>query len=101
MTGEQFDAVLIDLNYTRDTTSGTEGLELLGRLASGLAGARDPAGEVQGHHVLPLGQQRLVDGDEVAHRRLRRGGQRVGPAQLLEERVVVGDVPLLLGPFRS
>jgi DNA-binding NtrC family response regulator len=32
VTGEQFDAVLIDLNYTRDTTSGTEGLELLGRL---------------------------------------------------------------------
>jgi DNA-binding NtrC family response regulator len=30
--GEQFDAVLIDLNYTRDTTSGAEGLELLGRL---------------------------------------------------------------------
>jgi DNA-binding NtrC family response regulator len=32
VTGERFDAVLIDLNYTRDTTSGTEGLELLGRL---------------------------------------------------------------------
>jgi len=32
VTGEPFDAVLIDLNYTRDTTSGTEGLELLGRL---------------------------------------------------------------------
>src|SRR5688572_8246258 len=32
VTGEQFDAVLMDLNYTRDTTSGTEGLELLGRL---------------------------------------------------------------------
>ncbi|HUL77682.1 MAG TPA: sigma-54 dependent transcriptional regulator [Vicinamibacteria bacterium] len=27
-----FDAVLIDLNYTRDTTSGAEGLDLLGRL---------------------------------------------------------------------
>jgi CheY-like chemotaxis protein len=25
----QFDLVLIDLNYTRDTTSGTEGIELL------------------------------------------------------------------------
>ena len=32
VTGEQFDAVLIDLNYTRDTTSGTEGIELLNRL---------------------------------------------------------------------
>jgi len=27
-----FDAALIDLNYTRDTTSGREGLDLLGRL---------------------------------------------------------------------
>ncbi len=31
-TAERFDAVLIDLNYARDTTSGIEGLELLGRL---------------------------------------------------------------------
>jgi sigma-B regulation protein RsbU (phosphoserine phosphatase) len=29
-----FDLVLMDLNYTRDTTSGAEGLELLGRLRS-------------------------------------------------------------------
>jgi len=29
---EGFDAALIDLNYTRDTTSGAEGLELLGKL---------------------------------------------------------------------
>ena len=28
----RFDLVLMDLNYTRDTTSGAEGLELLGRL---------------------------------------------------------------------
>jgi DNA-binding NtrC family response regulator len=28
----EFDALLIDLNYTRDTTSGQEGLDLLGRL---------------------------------------------------------------------
>src|SRR5687767_12819161 len=28
----EFDAVLIDLNYTRDTTSGREGLDLLPRL---------------------------------------------------------------------
>ena len=27
--GRQFDALLIDLNYTRDTTSGREGLDLL------------------------------------------------------------------------
>jgi DNA-binding NtrC family response regulator len=29
---DSFDAALIDLNYTRDTTSGAEGLDLLGRL---------------------------------------------------------------------
>src|ERR1043166_3402587 len=29
-----FDAVLMDLNYTRDTTSGQEGLELLNRIQS-------------------------------------------------------------------
>jgi len=34
---EHFDAALIDLNYTRDTTSGEEGLELLTEL-----GKRDP-----------------------------------------------------------
>ncbi len=28
----EFDAVLMDLNYTRDTTSGREGLDLLGEL---------------------------------------------------------------------
>src|SRR5215467_6340905 len=28
----EFDAVLIDLNYTRDTTSGQEGLDLLSRI---------------------------------------------------------------------
>src|SRR5262252_4476951 len=28
----EFDAILIDLNYTRDTTSGQEGLDLLGRI---------------------------------------------------------------------
>ena len=32
MTRESYDGVLIDLNYTRDTTSGQEGLELIGRL---------------------------------------------------------------------
>ena len=29
---EQADAVLIDLNYTRDTTSGREGMDLLSRI---------------------------------------------------------------------
>ena len=31
---EDFDVVLMDLNYARDTTSGREGLELLGQAAA-------------------------------------------------------------------
>src|SRR5262245_5360575 len=31
---EELDAVLIDLNYARDTTSGQEGIDLLGRLVA-------------------------------------------------------------------
>src|SRR5947207_14178941 len=30
--GDEYDVVLMDLNYTRDTTSGQEGLDLLSRL---------------------------------------------------------------------
>src|SRR5438132_13254988 len=36
--GTDFDAILMDLNYTRDTTSGQEGLDLLTQLPR-----RDPA----------------------------------------------------------
>ncbi|HMF53468.1 MAG TPA: sigma-54 dependent transcriptional regulator, partial [Edaphobacter sp.] len=32
MTRESFDGVLVDLNYTRDTTSGQEGLDLVARI---------------------------------------------------------------------
>ena len=45
--GQQFDAVLMDLNYTRDTTSGREGLDLLPRLRqidAGLPVIVDPKG---------------------------------------------------------
>ncbi len=34
VASESYDALLIDLNYTRDTTSGAEGLELLAQLAA-------------------------------------------------------------------
>ena len=34
LAADRFDAVLVDLNYTRDTTSGTEGLELVSRIRS-------------------------------------------------------------------
>src|SRR5664279_794965 len=32
LSGEPYDLLLMDLNYTRDTTSGREGLELLDRV---------------------------------------------------------------------
>jgi len=32
LAGADFDALLVDMNYTRDTTSGTEGLDLLERI---------------------------------------------------------------------
>src|SRR6266550_4996304 len=34
LTSEFYDAVLIDLNYTRDTTSGREGLDLLSEIVA-------------------------------------------------------------------
>lgn len=34
LASHEFDAILIDLNYTRDTTSGQEGLDLLSRIQS-------------------------------------------------------------------
>ena len=34
LESRDFDAVLMDLNYTRDTTSGEEGLDLLNRIQS-------------------------------------------------------------------
>src|SRR6266480_2925891 len=34
LASEQYDAVLIDLNYTRDTTSGQEGLDLLSEIVA-------------------------------------------------------------------
>ena len=34
LSSEQYDAVLIDLNYTRDTTSGREGLDLLSEIVA-------------------------------------------------------------------
>ncbi|HLK32714.1 MAG TPA: response regulator, partial [Terriglobales bacterium] len=35
LQNQEFDAALIDLNYTRDTTSGQEGLDLLSQLQAG------------------------------------------------------------------
>jgi DNA-binding NtrC family response regulator len=57
-----FDAVLIDLNYTRDTTSGAEGLDLLGRLR-----ALDP--------TLPVVVMTAWGSIELAVEAMRRGAR--------------------------
>src|SRR3954462_1874307 len=41
---EEFDAVLMDLNYTRDTTSGQEGLDLLSQLRTPIRRCRSASG---------------------------------------------------------
>ncbi len=62
-----FDAALIDLNYARDTTSGQEGLDLLGAAS----GRRSDAA---GHRV-----------DRLGERRCRRRGDAPGRARLRPE----------------
>jgi DNA-binding NtrC family response regulator len=58
----EFDVLLIDLNYTRDTTSGQEGLDLLARLQ-----ALDPA--------LPVVVMTAWSSVEVAVEAMRRGAR--------------------------
>ena len=58
----EFDVVLMDLNYARDTTSGQEGLELLSQLA-----ARDP--------LLPLVVMTAWGSVDLAVETLRRGAR--------------------------
>jgi hypothetical protein len=70
-------------------------LELLGGLAGGVVGARDAGGDVDRDHVAVLLQKLLEAGDEVTDRGLGGRGQRIGAAQLLEERGVVGDLGFL------
>src|SRR5215470_14647401 len=60
--GEEFDAVLIDLNYARDTTSGQEGLDLLSQLRS-----HDP--------TLPVVVMTAWGSVEVAVEAMRRGAR--------------------------
>src|SRR5262245_13801046 len=57
---EEFDAVLMDLNYARDTTSGQEGLDLLSQLRS-----HDP--------TLPVIVMTAWGSVEVAVEAMRRG----------------------------
>jgi DNA-binding NtrC family response regulator len=58
----EFDVVLMDLNYARDTTSGQEGLDLLSQLA-----ARDP--------TLPLVVMTAWSSVELAVEAMRRGAR--------------------------
>src|SRR5881227_3794747 len=60
--GDEFDAVLIDLNYARDTTSGQEGLDLLSQLRS-----HDP--------TLPVVVMTAWGSVEVAVEAMRRGAR--------------------------
>src|SRR5262249_14542303 len=60
--GDEFDAVLMDLNYTRDTTSGQEGLDLLSQLRS-----HDP--------TLPVVVMTAWGSVEVAVEAMRRGAR--------------------------
>jgi DNA-binding NtrC family response regulator len=60
--GEEFDAVLMDLNYARDTTSGQEGLDLLSQLRS-----HDP--------TLPVVVMTAWGSVEVAVEAMRRGAR--------------------------
>ncbi len=71
----------------------------LARLLRRFAGSRDPGREVDRDDLPALGQQRLVDGGEVADRRL--GGRRplVAAAQALVEARVLRSGDLDLGPL--
>ena len=58
----------------------------------------DPLGDVDRHHVVALGEQRLVRLDEVADGRLGRGRPLLGRADLVVERVEIGhQLRLALG----
>jgi hypothetical protein len=52
---------------------------------------------VDGQQVASCLQQRLVHGEEVAHRRLRRARQVGGRAHVVIEGVVVGEIGLAVG----
>ena len=47
---EPFDLLLMDLNYSRDTTSGREGLELISRVRAPRSGAADCRDDRLGQH---------------------------------------------------
>src|SRR5204862_2136645 len=68
----------------------------LARLASRLAGARDPRGDVDRDDLPAVAEERLVDLHEVADRGLRGGGAFLAVPEALEELAVglAGDLAL-------
>ena len=71
--------------------------ELVARLLGGRERARDAGGEVDREDVRAVVEQRLVDGEEVADRRLRGARHLARGAQPRVEVVEVGDLGLALG----
>ena len=82
LESRDFDVVLMDLNYTRDTTSGQEGLDLLARIQamdSTVAGGRDDR----------VGQRRSGGGSD-APRRARLHPEAVGQRAAADHRAHAG-----------
>ncbi len=107
VAGREWDCVLMDLNYTRDTTSGTEGMDLLRALREvdgtlpvvtmtawgSVEGAVEAMRRGAGDYVeKPWDNQRLVATlkTQIELGRARRRGQRLTDANRREE-LVVGD----------
>ena len=80
--GDEFDAVLMDLNYARDTTSGQEGLDLLSQLRSTRSDAADRRDD-------RLGQRRR-GGRSDAPRRARLRPEAVGERAAAHDRAHAG-----------
>src|SRR5213596_1335021 len=75
LNSDEFDAVLMDLNYARDTTSGHEGLDLLSQLRS-----HDP--------TLPIVVMTAWGSVEVAVEAMRRGARDFVPKPWENARVL-------------
>ena len=77
-------------------TAPTVALERLLGLPSRLGRSRQSAGDVDRDDLVPVPEEGLVDGDEVADRGLGGGWELLGRPELVEEPVVVDDVGLAL-----
>ncbi len=82
--------------HDRDSPVGVAGQGVGRRLARALYGARDVARQMDRDDVAPRLQERLVDGEEVADRRLRGGRQLIEIPQTLVVGVEVRHVGLAL-----